>query len=191
MSSVVERRVALVASSGGSTLRGGALSEHAALSRQLGALELGGPQRCRLAWMVYVEASTPLDHASPSSEVALWRCADGGGSAPSLALRGPLASVALEAQRADEEVARCIERGEVAALVLASADVRATNAASMRAAAAAGTPVLGTGGTGLGLAHGVARNVDPEGLIAYRPSTSSHGEEGAGRDRQIGGIVTS
>ena len=49
MSSVVERRVALVASSGGSTLRGGALSEHAALSRQLGALELGGPQRCRLA----------------------------------------------------------------------------------------------------------------------------------------------
>ena len=57
------RAVALVGSSGGSTLRGSARSELAALAAQL------APVQCRVGWAVYVEAPGPLDHARADCEV--------------------------------------------------------------------------------------------------------------------------
>ena len=61
----------------------------------------------------------------------------------------------LLATERDRQLARRIDRGEIAALILLSADVRrpaGVNYASLAAAAAAQIPVLGTGGTALGLA---------------------------------------
>ena len=140
---VSERSVALVGSSGGSTLRGTAASEHAALSLQL---EGSG---CRLGWMVYVEALEPLDHAGRDLEVALFRLQD---SKPVATVRKPLASIKALVVAADVELAQRIAAGEVAALIIVSADVNGANEASVNAAVHHGVPMLGTGGTGLGLA---------------------------------------
>ena len=139
--------VALVGSSGGSTLRSDARSEYAALKRQLETTNL------RLGMFVYVEALEPLDHAKPEAPVALWQY-DEGSSQPGLTARAraPLSTVAEATAAADMVLAKQIEAGAVAALILASADVKGANASSIRAAARLGIPVLGTGGTGLGLA---------------------------------------
>eukprot|EP00900_Chrysochromulina_parva_P008925 jgi/Chrpa1/18033/Chrysochromulina_OHIO_Genome00004914-RA len=137
------RPVALVGSSGGSTLRGTAASEHAALSLQL---EGSG---CRLGWMVYVEALEPLDHARRDLEVGLFRLQD---SKPVATVRKPLASIKALVVAADVELAQRIAAGEVAALIIVSADVNGANEASVNAAVHHGVPMLGTGGTGLGLA---------------------------------------
>lgn len=137
------RPVALVGSSGGSTLRGTAASEHAALSLQL---EGSG---FRLGWMVYVEALEPLDHARRDLEVGLFRLQD---SKPVATVRKPLASIKVLVVAADVELAQRIAAGEVAALIIVSADVNGANEASVNAAVHHGVPMLGTGGTGLGLA---------------------------------------
>jgi hypothetical protein len=137
------RLVALVGSSGGSTLRGNAVSEHAALS-----LHVEG-SGCRVGWMVYVEASVPLDHARADLDVALFQLWD---SKPLATVRQPLASINTLVIAADVELAKKIAAGEVAALIIASADVSGANEASVAAAVRHGVPILGTGGKGLGLA---------------------------------------
>ena len=138
--------VALIGSSGGSTLRGEVRTDFGALIKQLSAV---GGKRCHLGWMIYVEARTPLDHASTDAEVTLWQLHK---NAPLATACGALSKIAQLATAADEELAQCIASGTVSALVLQSADVQACNVASVRAAIKHGVPVLGTGGTGMGLA---------------------------------------
>ncbi|KAL3933598.1 MAG: hypothetical protein SGPRY_000210 [Prymnesium sp.] len=157
--------VALSGSSGGSTFRGEARSECAALSEQLRSLHAS------LAFVAYVQADLPLDHASPSSEASLWEVWEEGeenrggekvgqdGSCsvdgPRCTAHGSLSHINCLARAADVRLAEAILRGKIDALVLLSADVRppdGTSARALAAAVAAGVPVLGTGGCCLGLA---------------------------------------
>jgi len=140
-----EHRVALVGSTGGSTLRGGALSQAEALAAQL-------PPGVALTTLTFVEAATPLDRAGDSTPATLWRLDDAG--RPYCCVSSTLAEVNREARRLDAALAQAVRAGEVDALVLVSASLGAAgvNRKSLDAACATRTPCLGTGGSGLGLA---------------------------------------
>ena len=147
-------RVALTGSSGGSTQRGNASSECTLLIRHLKELP------ARLTDVVYVEADCPLDHADGSTAASLWLLDPDSGE-PRPEVKDTLDQVNSKAHAADARLAETILAGGIDVLVLVSAAVVGNGQASRALAAAvkSGTPVLGSGGTGLGEAVGAGANV--------------------------------
>ena len=144
------RRVALIGSSGGSTLRSTVGGEVEHLQAQLAEIALDG--RVALAALLFVEASCPLDHANSHAPAALWQLGDDG--EPVCEMRGTLEEVNRAAKRLDARLSRRVSAGGLDALMLVSAHFGANgvNAATLAAAVKARVPLLGTGGTSLGQA---------------------------------------
>ena len=139
--------VALVGSGGGSTRRSNAHEEVSALRMQLG--ELGAT----LTRVQLISCEVPLDRASAASTATLWTLASG--AALTQRATGVLCEVNAAAELCDQEIADAIDRGEVGALLLVSADVSTATGVNRRALAAAvrkHVPVCGIGGASLGLA---------------------------------------
>lgn len=139
--------VALVGSSGGSTLRSAAHEEVASLSKQLSVLG-----NVTLSQIIFVKAAEPLDHASRTTTATLWDADEHGQER--CVKTAQLDAINAHAKKLDAKLAASIARGEVDAIVLVSADLHThgINRASLDAAVAAQIPTLGTGGAGLGLA---------------------------------------
>ena len=88
----LRHRIALLGSSGGSTLRASAIEEFKALASQLSQLPA-----CTIVAMSFVEASVPLDHAADDEPAALWTLDAAG--APVCRTHGALAAVNRSLQR--------------------------------------------------------------------------------------------
>lgn len=147
------KRVALIGSSGGSTLRSNARDEFDNLQEQLRrGLTLPGGAIVTIEGMCFVEAQAPLDHADQGTHAVLWTSDQSAGGGPTIHTAAPLSDVNVQAARLDGMIAAAIERGEIDALVLVSADTKpgGINRASLDAAIRRGTPCLGTGGASLG-----------------------------------------
>ncbi|EOD40881.1 hypothetical protein EMIHUDRAFT_222267 [Emiliania huxleyi CCMP1516] len=173
-----ERRVALVGSSGGSTQRGSVQTAVSALAAQLAGIGRAhevdsyadegcgcaggaggrGSGAIDLSFLVFVGCESPLDGAPGRATAALhataslWCFPDAAPAASGRAairMRGELHAVNRLARKADERLAGVIARGDIDALVLVRR-LGSTNRASLLAAAAAGLPVVGTGGSSLG-----------------------------------------
>ncbi|KAL1519689.1 hypothetical protein AB1Y20_023199 [Prymnesium parvum] len=161
-------RLALVGSSGGSTLRGDARSEYDAVTAQLSALA-----PAQLSAMIYVEAASPLDHAARSDEAVLYELDAAGRLAQSMP--GSLGVINSRARVSDAALAERILLGEIDCLMLVSADVLAPAGAAARslaAAVAAAVPAVGTGGTGLGhAARAGAAVLQLSGSVSTSPHT--------------------
>ena len=162
----VSMNVALAGSGGGSTRRSDAHEEVSALHTQLDALG------ATLTHVQLISCEVPLDRASSASGSKLWTL----GSSAALTQRaaGTLGEVNAAAEACDAELASAIDRGEVGALLLVSADVAAATGVNRRALAAAvraRVPVCGTGGASLGLAaEAGARLLEVSGSVG----TTSH-----------------
>ena len=144
------RRIALVGSSGGSTLRGAIGSEVEAVKTQLAQLS---PQlTVTLDAICFVETACPLDHANDDTTPAKLYTAHSGLAV--CTTDATLRLVNMSARQQDASLARTVSAGQIDAIVLISADFGedGVNAATLRAAVASGTPLLGTGGTSLGQA---------------------------------------
>ena len=113
------RAIALIGSSGGSTLRGAASHEAETIIKQLGALPAGS---VALKHAIFVETNEPLDHASKDAPASLWTL--DGASIMSCSRRDSLAAVNRQAAKADKELARYIRGGQVDAIVVVSPDFR-------------------------------------------------------------------
>ena len=158
--------VALAGSGGGSTRRSDAHEEVSALQTQLDALG------ATLTHVQLISCEMPLDRASLASRSELWTLASS--AALTQRAKGTLGEVNAAAEACDQELAAAIERGEVGALLLVSADVAAATGVNRRALAAAvraRVPVCGTGGASLGLAaEAGARLLEVSGSVG----TTSH-----------------
>ena len=157
--------VALAGSGGGSTRRSDAHEEVSALQTQLDALG------ATLTHVQLISCEVPLDRASLASRSELWTLASS--AALTQRAKGTLGEVNAAAEACDQELAAAIERGEVGALLLVSADVAATgvNRRALAAAVRARVPVCGTGGASLGLAaEAGARLLEVSGSVG----TTSH-----------------
>ena len=137
-------KVALAGSGGGSTRRADAHEEVSALRMQLDALGAS------LAHVQLISCELPLDRASPDSMSELWTLVDG--ASLSQSARGALRDVNAVAAATDQQLADAIDKGEVAALLLVSADVAGVNKRALAAAVRRRVPVCGTGGASLGMA---------------------------------------
>lgn len=191
------RRIAVIGSSGGN-LRSHGGDDPAGLlrdvARQLGAAGLAVHD------VQFVAAASSMDGISPTAPAQLWSW-DGG---PVVLAEGPLAEIDEAARAHDARLAAAIADGEVDGLVLMSADPADTNARTVAAAAAAGLPAAGTGGTSIATAQRAGlRFVSVSGTtgttsatravayasglarhwgLRYRPSLGSSSTEGAAVD---------
>ena len=140
------RCVALIGSSGGSTMRT-SVQELRALRAQLEQLEA-----VQLTALCFVDASCPLDHSADDTPALLWTL-DAQGE-PTCTTRGTLAAVNRAAAAEDVVLAHHVRASKLDAVVLVSAHFGATgvNEQTLAAAVATRTPLLGTGGTSLGRA---------------------------------------
>ena len=121
--------VALAGSGGGSTRRSDAHEEVSALHTQLDALG------ATLTHVQLISCEVPLDRASSASRSKLWTLASSGALTQRAA--GALGEVNAAAEACDQELAAAIDRGEVGALLLISADVAAATGVNRHALAAA------------------------------------------------------
>lgn len=157
------RRVAVVGSSGGNLYRHGGEDPAALLRevrRQLNAADVG------VADVAFVAVAGSLDGGSNERRAALWTLDEDGD--PTVVAEGDLAEVNQAATTADGRIAREIQAGRIDALVLVSADPDGVNRASVEAAAAAGIPGAGSGGTSVSAAR--ARGVE---LVAASGTTGT------------------
>lgn len=147
------RAVAVLGSSGGN-LRSHGGDDPARLindiRRQLDAA--GFP----LAGVQFVAASVSMDGISPSAPAELWGLEHG---APAMLARGTLSEINDLARQRDADTARRIRSGEIGGLILMSADPDGVNAEAIAAAAEAGIPVAGTGGTSIARAQQLGVNL--------------------------------
>ena len=145
----LRHRIALLGSSGGSTLRASAIEEFKALASRLSQLPA-----CAIVAMSFVEASVPLDHAADDEPAALWTLDAAG--APVCRTHGALAAVNREARTLDAEMAQHMSKAkDIDALVLVSAHLAqgsGVHTRALRAAIECRTPCLGSGGVSLGMA---------------------------------------
>lgn len=147
------RRVAVIGSSGGN-LRSQGGDDPASLigeiQRQLAAAGF------RLVTVQFVAAQASMDSAGDSTPAQLWELS---GGRPVSTVSGTLAEVNETARTRDSILAQRVEVGQVDALVLVSADPTGTNSATVTAAAAAGIPAAGTGGTSIARAERAGLNL--------------------------------
>jgi hypothetical protein len=134
--------VAIVGSSGGgaATLgHGDAFKLLTTIKSQVEAIE-----DVICAHAIFVASSTPLDVATRSSHATIWNIIDG---EPKMVLDSSLEMIDTVACAQDELLAKAITNGEVQALVMISSDPTDVNNKVTHAAAKAGIPVVGSGGT--------------------------------------------
>ncbi|WP_075891779.1 hypothetical protein [Actinomyces provencensis] len=147
------RRVAVIGSSGGN-LRSQGGDDPARLigeiQRQLAAAGF------QLVTVQFVAAQASMDSAGDSTPAQLWELS---GGRPVPTVSGTLAEVNEAARTRDSILAERVEVGQVDALVLVSADPTGTNSATVTAAAAAGIPAAGTGGTSIARAESAGLNL--------------------------------
>lgn len=97
-----------------------------------------------------------MDSAGECTPAQLWELSEG---RPVPTVSGTLAAVNEAARTRDSILAERVEIGQVDALVLVSADPTGTNSATVTAAAAAGIPAAGTGGTSIARAERAGLNL--------------------------------
>ncbi|CAE8689927.1 unnamed protein product [Polarella glacialis] len=155
-----ERRVALIGSTGGgaATLgHGDPDSLRLALERQL---ELVGGGGACVAEAVFVACDAPLDSARPDTPSSLWALsANGGKGAAGLhcVMRGPLEHVNVRARELDAALAVRLQWLDGVIAISTDSGPLGVNRQSLAAAAKAGLPIAGTGGTSLSIAAGGQR----------------------------------
>jgi hypothetical protein len=140
------KRIAVIGSSGGSTLRANAAEELQTLSSQLKGLAID----VRLYRVLFVEVPMPLDHADATNVSGTLTT----GLPPYPLVHDRLHAINKKARESDEAIAQDIRTGHLDAVIYTSADLQpgGVNRASLEALIDHGTPCLGTGGTSLGIA---------------------------------------
>ncbi|KAA9395639.1 PTS sugar transporter [Kocuria coralli] len=159
-----ERTIAVVGSSGGNLLSHGG-NDPAKLIREVqqqltaAGLALGEVQ--------FVSASSSMDGVSQAVPAQLWSVEDG---TPQVVATGTLGEINELARASDEHLAARVRAGEIDGLILVSADPGDTNARTIAAAADAGIPAAGTGGSSIAKAQQLGVN-----LVAASGTTGTTG----------------
>ncbi|MBQ0004478.1 MAG: PTS sugar transporter [Clostridiales bacterium] len=149
----MSKTIAYIGSSGGNLYKQGGndivkMMKEITAQTQAADMELGFVQ--------YVMASGSLDNVGPESPASLfiWN-----GSQVQCVFEGTLQEVNVEAEKYDQELAEKIKAGEIDGIMFVSADPNGANAKAIEAAAEAGTPMAGTGGTGVAMIQAKGCNV--------------------------------
>ncbi|SED92607.1 PTS sugar transporter [Ruania alba] len=104
----------------------------------------------------FVSASSSMDGVSQSTPAELWGIDDG---TPIVLETGTLGEINEIARSYDERLAAKVTSGEIDGLILMSADPTDTNAQTIAAAAKAGIPAAGTGGSSIAKAQQLGVNL--------------------------------
>ncbi|MFH1928900.1 MAG: PTS sugar transporter [Chloroflexota bacterium] len=147
------KRVAVVGSSGGHLFTLGGKDPSALLGEIVKQVAAAGGSVTKIA---FVAASASLDQASDATPAALWVESDGDFTK---GFEGSLGEVNQKTVDKGKEIAGGIEAGEIDALILVSADPKKTNRVVIEAAAKAGIPVVGTGGSAMSDTQSMRANV--------------------------------
>ncbi|MCW4459244.1 hypothetical protein [Microbacterium sp. MPKO10] len=137
------RSIALLGSSGGNLRSHGGDDPDRVLRDVVRQADAAG---FTVAAAQFVAANTSMDQASSDTPAALWSLVDG---TPTVVVRGTLSEVNTAAREMDATIANQLSCGEIDGLILMSADPDDTNERTMVAAAAAGIPAAGTGGSSI------------------------------------------
>ncbi|GAB5357593.1 hypothetical protein AAMO2058_000387600 [Amorphochlora amoebiformis] len=158
------RRVALVGRAGGgaATLGGGGPEE---FLREI-ITTVGGVPGVEISTISYTWCEVNLDAANPDNKAKLWRFGGMKNSKTCSRSRSltcghesTLSEVNEIVRELDKTLATDIKNGFVDGLILVSSDPTGVNSASISAAAKAGIPVVGTGGTSIGKAMNMGVNI--------------------------------
>lgn len=103
-----------------------------------------------LAEVQFVAATSSMDGVSQSTPAELWTLQ---GGVPAVTATGTLREVNEHARLADERIAASVDDGTIGGLVLVSHDPEDTNQQTIRAAARARIPAVGTGGSSIATAQ--------------------------------------
>lgn len=147
------KRLAIVGSSGGHLYVLGGNNPRVLLDEITSQAEAANLE---VSHIVFVAASTSLDHVSDETQAALWAQTKGG---PEKTSEGLLSKVNDQAKAANKALAAAIRKGEVDGLVMVSADPKGINAEVIKAAAEMKIPVAGTGGTSMSDARSLGAKV--------------------------------
>ena len=148
------RSVAIIGSSGGNLRSQGGDDPAGLLSEIIRQLSTAG---LTVAAVQFVAAASSMESAAGSTPAALWVLDEQ--LRPEVAMDGTLEQINAAARQADAALAAQVAAGEIDGLVLVSCDPGDTNSKAITAAAAAGLPAVGTGGTSIAGAQAAGLSV--------------------------------
>lgn len=135
------KKAALIGSSGGNLYNLGGKDPGALLAEMKKQLEAADIELSRV---LFVAVNQPMDGVKPGVPASLWTIEKG---VFTVSETKPLQEINVLAKAADAVMADEIAKKEIEALVMISADPEGINRLSVEAAAKAGIPVTGTGGS--------------------------------------------
>ena len=152
-SSMSTATIAILGSSGGNLLSQGGADPRSLLWAIVKQARAAGFHVCDVQ---FIGASSSMDGISPETPASLWQL---GNDDVVPTFSGTLQEVNASATAIDAAIARKIAAGEITGLVIVSADPRGANSQALAAAAAAGIPVAGTGGSSIAQAQQLGVNL--------------------------------
>ncbi|MCD8083365.1 MAG: PTS sugar transporter [Clostridiales bacterium] len=149
----MKKRIAFIGSSGGNLYKQGGNDINGMMKEVL--LQTGAADM-QIVFVQYVMASGSLDTVSANSpaDLYLWD-----GTQVQKSFSGTLIEVNETAAQADQELAKLIEDGQIDGIMFVSADPDGANQKAASAAAKAGIPMAGTGGSGVSRIQNLGCNV--------------------------------
>ncbi len=168
----MERRIALVGSSGGNLYESGGKDPNKLIGEVIRQSQAAG---IIVSKVLFIAAKASMDQVKPDTLASIYVLED---NEPKSIFTGTLSEVNEKAAELDKEIAAMIQGGSIDGLFLASADPDGVNNYSISAAAEKKLAVVGTGGTSMGKVQSKGLNV-----IAVSGTTGT-----TNRTRAIAGV---
>ena len=149
----MSKQIAYIGSSGGNLYKQGG-SDFPGMMKEILAQTKAADME--IAFVQYILASGSLDNVGPDSKAYLYTW---NGTQAEMTFEGTLKEVNEKAREVDAKLAQKISAGEIDGMMFVSADPEGANAQAVEAAAKAGIPMAGTGGTGVALIQSKGCNV--------------------------------
>lgn len=140
-------RIAILGSSGGNLRSHGGSDPALLINDVVRQLDAAG---FVLEEVQFVSAASSMDGVSQTASAELWGYGENG---PYVLEKGTLADINVLARENDERLAAKIRDGGIDGLIVMSHDPKDTNSRTIEAAATAGIPAAGTGGSSVAMAQ--------------------------------------
>ncbi len=148
------KKIAIIGSSGGNLYTQGGNDPRALLGEIFTQAASAGIE---IGFVEFIGASRSMDNIPKDAPARVFSLSDDGSI--TAGEQKPLAEINEDAKVLDAQLAERISAGEIHGLVLMSCDPNGINAASLRAAAKAHIPCVGTGGTSMAASQKLGCNV--------------------------------
>lgn len=147
------KNIAVLGSSGGNLHSLGGKYPQTLLTEIIAQCSVAG---LHIEAVQFIGASVSMDIARDETKSSLYTFE---GDVPVVMYEGILKDTNLEASKLDIDISQKIKKGKIDGLILMSCDPDGTNKQAIMAAAEAGIPIVGTGGTSMGNVSGKKGNV--------------------------------